>query len=204
MANPDYKKIIQALNYLATKEGGSIDYLKAIKLLYLADRLHLRKYGRLITDDHLVAMWNGTLGSMTKDIANHSQQFLPYEVYKYSEDKLARDKAAYTITAKSEDKDRLSDTDMECMNEVFKTLGSLDGFKLGDLTHNLPEWKRHEYVITKKEKLKMDLEPSDLFEVSDGKENLGEIYMQSPNDLELSKELFFDSKEQESLIEFAQ
>jgi len=38
----DYKKATQAINYLVKKEGGTIDKLKLIKLVYFADRYHLR------------------------------------------------------------------------------------------------------------------------------------------------------------------
>src|SRR3989344_6731266 len=114
MENPDYKKITQVLNYIAEKQGGVVDYMKALKLLYLADRLHLRKYGRLITDDRLIAMKYGTLGSQARDIVMLNGAMLPYTVYEYSKDKLKRDLDNHIIESNFQNVDSLSETDIEC------------------------------------------------------------------------------------------
>jgi uncharacterized phage-associated protein len=47
----NYKKAIQTLAYFAQKEGGVINKMKVFKLIWLSDRLHLRKYGRPILND---------------------------------------------------------------------------------------------------------------------------------------------------------
>lgn len=70
--NFDFKKATQALNYLAKKFGGNINKMQAIKLIYFADRYHLRKYGRPVTNDEFVAMGYGPVGSKTKDIAENT------------------------------------------------------------------------------------------------------------------------------------
>jgi len=70
--NFDCRKTTQALNYFAIKAGGTINRMKAIKLVYLADRYHLRKYCRLITNDIYFAMDNGPVASGVKDIAEQS------------------------------------------------------------------------------------------------------------------------------------
>lgn len=51
-----YRKAAQALNYFAIQNGGEIEKLQALKLIYFADRYHLRKYGRPITNDQYWAM----------------------------------------------------------------------------------------------------------------------------------------------------
>ncbi len=126
MIDPEYKKITQALNYI-TRESmdGEINYMKALKLLYLAERLHLRKYGRLITNDHLVAMKKGTLGSQARDIAIQSEH-LPYVVYQYSEDKLIRDVENYSIKVNNDEVDRLSETDVECLERICPGTAVID------------------------------------------------------------------------------
>jgi len=68
----DYKKATQAINYLAIKEGGRIEKLKLIKLVYFADRYHLRRYGRPMINDAYFAMPLGPVGSSVKDIAEFS------------------------------------------------------------------------------------------------------------------------------------
>lgn len=190
---PDYKKIIQVLNYIIKKSGDSINYMKALKLLYLADRLHLRRYGRLITGDTLVAMKNGMLGSIAKDIVIINKN-LPYVVYNYAEDKLKRDLDKYLISSNFDDMSNLSETDTECVDEVINKLGNKDEFELAKLTHDLPEWERHQYTIEKKEKLVVQVNIDDLFGSTDNSE-LNKIYSQTEDELSLSKELFDDSTE---------
>ena len=49
----DTRKIIQALAYIAYHQPGhKVNSMKAYKLLWLADRYHLRQYGRTITGDN--------------------------------------------------------------------------------------------------------------------------------------------------------
>ena len=57
------------MNFLARQAGGSIHKLKALKLVYFADRYHLRRYGRPVIGDEYLAMQYGPVPSNTKDIA---------------------------------------------------------------------------------------------------------------------------------------
>ncbi|MEK7107041.1 MAG: Panacea domain-containing protein [Patescibacteria group bacterium] len=198
MSTPDYKKITQSLNYVARKEGGHINYMKALKLLYLADRLHLRKYGRLISDDTLVAMKNGTLGSQARDIVLKNDS-LPHVVYEYAEGRLKRDLGKYSIGVKDKSTDSLSETDVECLDTVYGVLGDKGEFDLAKLTHELPEWKRFQYPIEKQEVQVAKLLISDLFETTENKE-LNKIYSQSKDEIELSRSIFKESVEQEKYL----
>ena len=63
-----YKKATQALNFFAIENGGEIEKLHALKLIFFADRYHLRKYGRPITNDQYWAMRLGPVPSGTKDL----------------------------------------------------------------------------------------------------------------------------------------
>ena len=51
-----FEKATQALNFFAIKNEGHIDKLPALKLIFLADRYHLRKHARPITNAEYVAM----------------------------------------------------------------------------------------------------------------------------------------------------
>jgi len=190
MNKPDYKKITQVLNYIAQKSGGEVNYMKALKLLYFAERLHLRKYGRLISGDVLVAMKNGTLGSQTRDIAKLSD-YLPHVVYEYAENKLKR-KDDYSIEANCADKDHLSETDIECVDKVLGILGDKDQFELAELTHKLPEWKKHEYEIEEDGIPVVSIDLLDLFKPTHN-DLLNKIYSQSEIQLNTSRDLFTES-----------
>ena len=195
MSRPDFKKISQSLNYLAIKEGGSIDYLKAVKLLYLAERLHVRSYGRLITDDKLIGMKKGTLGSCTKDVIELKQEHLSKMAYEYVEARIDRSQITnQIITSCDANADELSESDIECIDKIWKSLGEKSAAELITLTHELPEWKRHKYSIESGERKVVDLLTSDLFTQTDNDE-LDKIFSEDRNLLEVSKDSYSESED---------
>ncbi len=60
-----HRKATQALNFFAAKAGGKINKMKALKLVFFADRYHLRKYGRPVVGDEYLAMNYGPVASGT-------------------------------------------------------------------------------------------------------------------------------------------
>lgn len=164
--NFNYKKATQALNHFTSKEGGIINKMKALKLVYLADRYHLRKYGRLITNDTYLAMGYGPVPSGVKDIAEASELFLGDEERKYSSkyiepiDRLAL-KSVDTV-----DNSVLSESDIEALNFAWEQFGHLEKFELSEITHEYPEWKRHKKALELDSRIQMYLE--DFFEDPEG------------------------------------
>lgn len=70
MSSPlTHRKATQALNFMARQSGGRISRLKALKLLFFADRYHLRKYGRTVSGCTYYAMTHGPVASEAKSIA---------------------------------------------------------------------------------------------------------------------------------------
>jgi len=137
--NFDYLKATQALDYFTTKAGGQINKMKALKLVYFADRYHLRKYGRMITNDNYLAMEHGPVPSTTKDIAE-SNDYLDETIKAYSQG-FIEPIDNLTLKAKSKlDESALSDSDLEALKFSWDTFGHLDQFELRDLTHFYPEW----------------------------------------------------------------
>ena len=137
--NFDYLKATQALDYFTIKAGGQINKMKVLKLVYFADRYHLRKYGRMITNDNYLAMEHGPVPSTTKDIAE-SNDYLDETIKTYSQSFI---EPINNLTLKSInklDKSVLSDSDLEAMEFSWGTFGHLDQFQLRDLTHFYPEW----------------------------------------------------------------
>ena len=68
----DVEKATQALNFFARQEGASIVKMKALKLVFFADRYHLRRYGRPVVRDKYKAMEYGPVASTAYDlIENH-------------------------------------------------------------------------------------------------------------------------------------
>src|ERR1035437_4053377 len=153
----NHKKATQALNFFATQEGGEINKMKAIKLIYLADRYHLRKYGRLITNDTYFAMNYGPVPSGTKDIAEKSQ-FLGRQEKHYSPLYLSP-KGRYKIESVSPvDQNIFSDSDLEALEYVWLKFGSIDQFQLARLTHLYPEWAKHKQDLQLDPRIQMAVE----------------------------------------------
>ena len=68
-----FEKTVQVLNWLARRNGGRIGKLRAMKLVFFADRYHLRKHGRMVTEDEYWAMKYGPVPSTTHQAAIEGQ-----------------------------------------------------------------------------------------------------------------------------------
>lgn len=151
----DYKKATQGLNFIAIQSGGEINKMKAIKLIYFADRYHLRKYGRPITNDEYVAMNYGPINSGVKDIVEESE-FLGSKEKEYSE-KFIKKIDRYCFQSINEvDESIFSDSDIEALNFAWEKFGFYDQFELADLTHKYPEWKNHQEELENNSRVRMD------------------------------------------------
>ena len=185
-----YKKATQALNFFALKKDGKINKMKAIKLIYLADRLHLRKYGRPIVGDIYWAMKLGPVGSRTKRAAELN---MPEGILLYTKRYIqpSDDKKQSLVSLKPVDLDLFSKTDIECLDSVYKTFGDRDQFELAELTHKYPEWKKHEKQL-KTGKKSVPMNYNDFFSEA---ERGDLIFGQKKPELALAKESFEEMKE---------
>ncbi len=152
----NYKKATQALNYLAQQEGGKINKMKVLKLIYFADRYHLRKYGRLITNDNYLAMQYGPVPSSVKDIAE-SHDFLDDTVKVYSLQFIQPINNLVLESIAEVDRDILSESDLEALQFAWDNFGHLTQFQLAKLTHSYPEWLRHEDDVARESCVPMQL-----------------------------------------------
>ena len=85
-------KIVECILHLTTK-GLELTSYRVVKLLYLADREHLRQFGRPISFDRYVAMENGPVASFAYDLMKGRAKVadLPFSLVKlggldYAED----------------------------------------------------------------------------------------------------------------------
>ena len=144
-----HRKATQALNFLARQAGGSMHKLKALKLVYFADRYHLRRYGRPVIGDEYVAMQYGPVPSGTKDIAEMSD-FLGLEERNYAKAFLQPNEF-HSYGSKQEVQAQVfSETDREALEWAWQHFGRIRRFDLADLTHKYPEWTRHEAALKAK------------------------------------------------------
>ncbi|MFC2084936.1 Panacea domain-containing protein [Bacteroidota bacterium] len=141
------EKATNALNFFVIKSGGEINKLKALKLVYFADRYHLRKYGKLITNDTYLAMKHGPVGSATKNICEFSDYTDEFSI-RYAGNFIEL-KDEYTVHSKKEiDKSVLSKSDIEALNFAWKVYGAYDHFELRDITHEYKEWIKASVRLT--------------------------------------------------------
>lgn len=141
-----HRKAAQALNFFARQAGGEINKMKALKLIFFADRYHLRQYGRPVTNDEYVAMNYGPVPSGCKDLAEMSD-FLGEHEKNYAERFLQPGQPyAYRSVADVE-RDVFSKSDIEALEFAWRNFGPYDQFRLAEITHEYPEWKRHELAL---------------------------------------------------------
>lgn len=139
-----YKKVAQALNFFAIQHSGHIDKLHALKLVYFADRYHLRKYGRPITNDQYWAMPLGPVPSGVKDIFELDSASPEERHYAERYFKLGPNPHSITSIAPV-DAQMLSASDMEALKFAWQTFGPRSG--IVEKTHVYPEWSRHKAAL---------------------------------------------------------
>lgn len=183
----DTKKIIQALTYLAGKENDKVmDNMKAYKLLWLADRYHLRQTGMTITGDAYYAMPFGIVPSDAKCVLENEKTKLKNP--KGYRDRYIANKGAHQFMALAEaDLQVFSESDQEALDKVYEVFGGMSAKELSRLSHRFPEWTFYSNLLADKEQknsYRIDLDH--FFE--DGPES--EFFCESREMLELTQELY--------------
>ena len=136
MARPfqfDKEKAIEALLYVAPKVRG--DMYATLKLLYLADKSHLHRYGRFIFGDRHWRLQYGPVPSGAYDLVKEAKG-----------ESFGRDAQAIRALLKVEgntlkptrpaDRDVFSESDIECLDEAIHESGTLSFGQLKALTHD--------------------------------------------------------------------
>ena len=190
----DYRKATQALNYFAGQEGDQINKMKVLKLLYFVDRYHIRKYGRLVTNDNYLAMQHGPVPSTSKYIAEDND-YLNDEIRAYSVRFIKPVGNLSLRSIKKVDKSILSDSDMEALRFAWDNFGHYDQFELRDLTHDYPEWLEWKDYLDDASCLPMDL----LEFVKDPTTNANKCFELSSKDKSIRRDQLIELAHVESL-----
>lgn len=127
--------------FFARNEGDGIPVLKLVKLLYLADREALARYGEPITYDIPVSMDQGPALSRVLNLVNGDVNGPSAAQW----DEWMSRRQGYGVAVKRQfsrdDLDELSDADIEVLEIVWHKFGHMDEWTLGDWTHqNCQEW----------------------------------------------------------------
>ena len=132
----DERRAAQAAARLLHKHGGTMPYIKLIKMLYLADRASLVEGGWPITGDRFVSVRHGpaparVLELITDDCPAGDSVWHGY---------VARKRFDACLVGPTESK-QLSDVDRDVLDGIFETYGCLKEWDVVARTHALPEWK---------------------------------------------------------------
>jgi uncharacterized phage-associated protein len=134
-------KVAQMAAYLLSRTRGKMNYLKLIKLLYLADREAMKRHGHPISGDRYVSMDHGPVLSQTFNLIKGAAQFAEGGWNHW-----IADKADYAVSLKRkaprEALDELSDADVGVLSGVYAKFGKMDQWELVDYVHRYcREWK---------------------------------------------------------------
>lgn len=136
----DVHKAIAATAYLVERTGASM--YPVMKMMYLADKMHLGKYGRFIAGDSYCAMEQGPVPSHTYNMVklirgekiDAPDLETAREYFRYAGDHMIQ-------VIKQPDFDELSDSDIECLDEIVRVHNTLGKWAVRDMSHD-PAWDK--------------------------------------------------------------
>jgi len=131
------EKFISLIIYFAKNISG-LDKLKAVKLIYFADRECLLKTGRPILGDEYIRMDMGPVPSKSFDLLREIQDSNSNDNSLSVKDPLIK----YPIFISSDDADleEFTRVELDCIKSVIKQYGKLSGNKLSQITHSHRVW----------------------------------------------------------------
>ena len=134
----DPKKATQTVCRLLKLAGGTMNYTDLLKVIYLADREALNRWGKTITTDRIVAM---NQGMVVSHIYNHIKDDDSEGDLRYYWSLFISDRSDFGVSLLVDDPpyDELSKREFDLLKETFAEHGN-KGKKLNDLHHDLPEW----------------------------------------------------------------
>ena len=131
------RKATQAAAHLLRLRGTEMSYMRLIKLLYLADREALLRWGRPITTDTHVSMDRGPVLSRVLDLATDGD--LPGETSIWATH--ITEPERHSVRLRSDPgAEELSTAEAQLLDEIFERYGAKSRWELVELTHHLPEW----------------------------------------------------------------
>jgi uncharacterized phage-associated protein len=137
------RKAAQVAAFFAISQGGEINVLKLVKLIYLADRLAMETFEAPILNDKFVSMDHGPVNSITLNHING----LADEPTRGVWDSLVTGRKGHFIgllnpKLKVEELDELSKAELKILKLTWSRFGKMSQFEVRDYTHkNCPEWE---------------------------------------------------------------
>ncbi len=134
----DVEKAVQAVAVILREEPNHcMNYMKLLKVLYLAEREMLTQSGSMITGDHAVAMERGpVLSGVYNLIKGEHTDAEKWDAF--------IDKERYHVSLKQHPgNEKLSKLEIEILRETTAKYQQFDEWDMVAETHKLPEWKQN-------------------------------------------------------------
>jgi uncharacterized phage-associated protein len=133
----DFDKTLQAAGVLLDADGGRMEFMRLVKLLYVADRELIAETGQTLTGDRALAMKTGPVLSRLYDTihgqspqADRWADFIQREGYQ-------------VVLKQKPGRQKLSRREITKLLDVTERFRQLDSFDLSEETHKFDEWQRH-------------------------------------------------------------
>lgn len=135
------RKAAQVAVWFLRRQRGRMAHLKLVKLMYLADREAMRRYGCPITGDQVVAMPHGPVLSMTLNHVNGDLESGPDGWERWISDRRDHQVALRRRAPGANLLDELSASDLEVLGRTWRRFGRMTKWQIRDYTHReCPEW----------------------------------------------------------------
>lgn len=121
-----------AILWLINRNGGKIDKLSLIKLIFFSDVEHLLRHGRPIVGGTYFAMELGPVASQFYDELKHDE-YVPFTLNTATDEVVARCEANL---------DELSKSDLAVMSGVFDRFSPYRPYTLSEISHYYRAWKQ--------------------------------------------------------------
>jgi uncharacterized phage-associated protein len=137
------EKALEAIVYVSHRTN---DLFHIVKTLYYADKMHLEKYGRLITGDYYVAMREGPVPSgayeLIKRVRGDNQEYESRIVKAHPEEAIQVKNHDDVTPRRAPNLDYLSESDLECLNESIRLYAGMDLKELWRIAHEEDAYKK--------------------------------------------------------------
>jgi uncharacterized phage-associated protein len=133
------KKATQAAGRLLERAGNRMSAMKLVRMLYLADREAIVRWGRPITTDRFVFLKHGpVLSQVSSLLAEGDDPRLEPSLWGAH---ITRPRDGAVDLQGTLDFRQLSDGELEVLDEIAQRYEASTSWELADLTRGLPEWQ---------------------------------------------------------------
>lgn len=131
------EKIRQAVAYIASKLPERGNMYKVLKVMYFADKEHLRRYGRMIFGDRYIALRHGPVPwSAYRRVSNVRDGLISADTKPEPLFMVAADHTIVPLLNADLDLECFSDSDLECINNEIDICAPLSFRELKQRSHD--------------------------------------------------------------------